>query len=67
MNNKMIINCDYYSDNSRISNSALGSFLKYGPLALKDIIEDNNEQLNLPQLEIGTMIHEYILQPEEFW
>ena len=64
---KMDISIPYYEDTSRISNSALGSFLKYGPLALKDIIEGNNEQLNLPQLEIGTMIHEYILQPEEFW
>lgn len=63
----MIIDKPYYEDNTRISNSALGWFLKKGPRYLKDMLDGNEEGLKLPQLEIGTMIHEYILQPEEFW
>ena len=63
----MIIDCEYYSDNTRISNSAIGWFLKKGPRFYRDMIDRKEEGLKLPQLERGTMIHEYILQPEEFW
>lgn len=64
---KMIINIPYYEDSSRISNSAIGWFLKKGPRYLRDMLDGKEEGLKLPQLEKGTMIHEYILQPDEFW
>lgn len=64
---KMDISIPYYEDNSRINNGALGTFIKNGPQYLKDLLDGNGEKLQLPALEIGTMIHEYILQPEEFW
>ena len=63
----MIINIPYYEDNTRISNSNLGWFLKKGPTYLKRMLDGKEEGLKLPQLEKGTMIHEYILQPNEFW
>lgn len=63
----MKIDIPYYSDNTRISNSAIGWFIKKGPRYLKDMLDGKEEGLKLPQLEKGTMIHEYILQPEEFW
>ena len=65
--NKMIIDCNYYSDNSRISNSAIGWFMKNGPLYLKNMLDGKEEGITGTFLEKGTMIHEYILQPEEFW
>ena len=64
---KMKIDIPYYEDNTRISNSALGWFLKKGPKYLRDMLDGKEEGLKLPQLERGTMIHEYILQPDEFW
>lgn len=63
----MKIDIPYYSDNTRISNSAIGWFLKKGPKYLRDMLDGEEEGLKLPQLERGTMIHEYILQPNEFW
>ena len=57
---------NYYSDKTRISNSNIGWFLNKGPAFLhKMLTEDVPEEKN-PVLERGTMIHEYILQPEEF-
>lgn len=57
---------NYYSDRTRISNSNIGWFLNKGPVFLyKMLTEDVPEEKN-PVLERGTMIHEYILQPEEF-
>ena len=64
---KMKIDTPYYSDSSRISNSAIGWFLSKGPKYLRDMLDGKEEGLKLPQLERGTMIHEYILQPDEFW
>lgn len=63
----MIIDKPYYEDNTRISNSAIGWFLKKGPRYYRDMLDGKEEGLKLPQLEKGTMIHEYILQPEDFW
>lgn len=63
----MTIDREYYSDNTRISNSAIGWFLKKGPLYFRRMLDGEEEGLKLPQLEKGTMIHEYILQPDEFW
>lgn len=64
---KMKIDIPYYEDNTRISNSAIGWFLKKGPKYLRDMLDGKEPGLDLPQLERGTMIHEYILQPDEFW
>lgn len=62
----MNISTPYYSDFTRISNSNIGWFLNKGPAFLhKMLTEDVPEEKN-PVLERGTMIHEYILQPEEF-
>lgn len=62
----MDINIPYYEDKTRISNSNIGWFLNKGPLYLhKMLTEDINEEKN-SILEKGTMIHEYLLQPEEF-
>lgn len=64
---KMIIDKEYYSDNTRISNSAIGWFLKKGPRYLRDMLDGKEEGISGKFLDRGTMIHEYILQPEEFW
>ena len=62
----MDISIPYYEDKTRISNSNIGWFLNKGPAFLhKMLTEDVQEEKN-PVLERGTMIHEYILQPEEF-
>lgn len=63
----MIIDCEYYSDSSRISNSAIGWFLKKGPRYLKDMLDGKEEGISGKYLEKGTMIHMYLLQPDEFW
>ena len=64
---KMIIDTPYYEDNTRISNSSIGWFLRKGPKYLRDMLDGREKGLDLPQLKKGTMIHEYILQPDEFW
>lgn len=64
---KMKIDIPYYEDNTRISNSSIGWFLRKGPKYLRDMLDGKEEGLKLPQLERGTMIHEYVLQPDEFW
>ena len=62
----MDISIPYYEDKTRLSNSNIGWFLNKGPAYLhKMLTEDVPEEKN-PVLERGTMIHEYILQPEEF-
>lgn len=58
---------DYYSDSSRISNSAIGWFLNKGPAYLRRMLDGKEKGLDLPQLRKGTMIHEFLLQPEQFW
>ena len=63
----MNITIPYYEDMTRISNSNIGWFIKNGPKYLKEMLNKEREGLKLPQLEKGTMIHEYILQPDEFW
>ena len=62
----MDISIPYYEDMSRISNSNIGWFLNKGPAYLhKMLTEDVPEEKN-PVLERGTLIHMYLLQPEEF-
>lgn len=62
----MDISIPYYEDNTRISNSAIGWFLKNGPSYLRKKLDGVIPDEKGSQLEKGTMIHEYILQPEEF-
>lgn len=62
----MDISIPYYEDLTRISNSNIGWFLKKGPRYLKEML-NGKEGLKASFLDKGTMIHEYILQPEEFW
>ena len=52
--NKMIIDIDYYSDNTRISNSAIGWFLNKGPQYLRDMLDNKEEGLSGKFLERGT-------------
>ncbi len=62
----MDLSIPYYEDKTRISNSNIGWFLNKGPAYLhKMLTEDVPEEKN-SILARGTMIHEYLLQPEEF-
>lgn len=63
----MTINIPYYEDNSRYSNSNIGQYLKYGPQYLRNYLDGKEEGLNTKYLDKGSMIHMYILQPDEFW
>ena len=56
----------YYSDLTRVSNSNIGWFLQKGPAYLHKMLTDPPPEEKNPVLERGTMIHMYILQPEEF-
>lgn len=62
----MKIDIPYYQDTSRISNSNIGQFLKYGPNYLYRMLNGKEEGEKGPQLERGTLIHSYLLTPEEF-
>ena len=62
----MDISIPYYSDFSRISNSNIGWFLNKGPAFLHKMLTDPPPEEKNSTLERGTMIHEYLLQPEEF-
>ena len=57
----------YYEDNTRISNSAIGWFLNKGPAYFRNMLDGKEKGLYLPQLRKGTMIHEFLLQPDQFW
>ena len=62
----MEIKIPYYEDMTRISNSNIGWFLKKGPAYLHSMLTGKVEGDKGAQLARGTMIHEYLLQPEEF-
>lgn len=57
----------YYEDGTRISNSAIGWFLNKGPAYFRNMLDGKEKGLDLPQLRKGTMIHEFLLQPDQFW
>lgn len=57
----------YYSDVSRISNSNIGWFLNKGPAFLHKMLTNPPPEDKNPVLERGTLIHMYLLQPEEFY
>lgn len=62
----MDIKIPYYEDRTRISNSNIGWFLQKGPAYLHKMLTDPPPEEKNPVLERGTMIHSYILTPEEF-
>lgn len=62
----MDISIPYYEDLTRISNSNIGWFLKKGPSYLHKMLTNPPPEEKNNTLERGTMIHEYLLQPEEF-
>lgn len=62
----MVIDKPYYEDLTRLSNSNIGWFLQKGPAFLHKMLTDPPPEEKNPVLERGTMIHEYLLQPEEF-
>ena len=62
----MDISIPYYDDKTRISNSNIGWFLNKGPTYLHKMLTENVPEEKSQVLERGSMIHEYILQPEEF-
>jgi len=62
----MDISIPYYEDKTRISNSNIGWFLNKGPAFLHKMLTEDVPEEDNPVLKRGTMIHEYILQPEEF-
>ena len=62
----MDISIPYYEDLSRISNSNIGWFLQKGPAFLHKMLTDPPPEDKNPVLERGTLIHMYLLQPEEF-
>jgi hypothetical protein len=62
----MDISTPYYEDLTRISNSNIGWFLNKGPAFLHKMLTDPPPEEKNPVLERGTLIHMYLLQPEEF-
>ena len=62
----MDLSIPYYEDKTRISNSNIGWFLNKGPAYLHKMLTEDVPEEKSQALERGTMIHEYILQPEEF-
>lgn len=62
----MDISIPYYEDFTRISNSNIGWFLNKGPAFLHKMLSGQGEEEKSTALIRGTMIHEYLLQPEEF-
>lgn len=62
----MDISIPYYEDLTRISNSNIGWFLQKGPAYLHKMLTDPPPEEKNSVLERGTMIHMYLLQPEEF-
>lgn len=63
----MDITVPYYDDMSRISNSDIGVFLKGGAKRLRDYKDGKLPKMEASYLDKGTMIHMYILEPDEFW
>jgi len=62
----MNIDTPYYEDHDRVSNSSIGWFLKGGPSYFYKMLNGEIEGEKSTALERGTMIHSYILTPEEF-
>ena len=52
----MKIDIPYYEDNTRISNSAIGWFLKKGPRYLRDMLDGKEEGISGKFLEKGNKV-----------
>lgn len=64
---KINYNIPYYEDNSRISNSSMGWFIKNGAKYFHEkLINPNFDILSTSALSLGTLIHLFLLQPEEW-
>ena len=63
---KMNIDTPYYEDHERVSNSSIGWFLKGGPSFFYKMLKGEIVGEKTSALERGSMIHSYILTPEEF-
>lgn len=63
----MEITIPYYEDHKRLSNSSIGVFLNQGIKAFKKMYDGKADKEPKPYFEKGTMVHMYILEPEEFW
>lgn len=62
----MDLSIPYYEDNTRISNSAIGWFLKEGPAYLHSKLSGVAEDETTSAMTRGTAIHMFFLQPDEF-
>lgn len=62
----MDLSIPYYEDNTRVSNSAIGWFLNKGPSYFHKKLSGLVEDETTSAMDKGTMIHMYLLQPEEF-
>lgn len=62
----MDLSIPYYEDNTRISNSAIGWFLNKGPAFFHAKMSGKVEDEKSSAMDRGTMIHMYLLQPDEF-
>lgn len=62
----MEITTPYYQDNSRISNSSLGWFME-SPKYFRQRLDGKIEGETSKAMDKGTMIHMYLLQPDDFW
>ena len=62
----MEIKTPYYEDLTRLSNSNIGWFLQKGPAYLHKMLTNPPPEEKNYVLERGTLIHMYLLQPEEF-
>ena len=62
----MDISIPYYEDHTRVSNSSIGWFLNKGPAYFYKMLKGEIEGEKSTAMDRGSMIHEYILQPEEF-
>ena len=61
----MEIKIPYYEDNSRVSNSSLNWFLE-SPKFFKDVLDGKKKLEVNSAMKNGTMVHCYLLEPEEF-
>lgn len=62
----MKIDTPYYEDHERVSNSSIGWFLKGGPSYFYKMLKGEIIGDKTQSMDRGTMIHSYILTPEEF-
>jgi len=62
----MEVEKEYYSDNTRVSNSSLGWF-EQSPLYFYKRLNNLEQGEDVTAFRKGTMIHMFILQPDEFW